>query len=169
MLEQFIATFAGVMLSFLLWFGTVKIWKYQQEKKAQKHLSKEIVEEIKENIGVLSIFAGLIEKNLQEGRITLLGEKLNISARQYSISSGELRLISSSEQRKLIRNSMYDCEGFNHFIENTELLLAVMNLKTQSQALPQAKYRLDQLKEHAQETATYLQGIVEELVALQRK
>ena len=169
MIEQFVATFAGVMLSFLLWFGTVRIWKYQQEKKAQKDLGKEIVEEIKENIDLLGLFAGLIETELQAGRIPVLGQKLNVSARQYSVSSGELRLISGSEQRKLVRNSMYVCEGFNHFVENTELLLAVMNLKAQWQALLGAKYRLNQLREHARETATYLQGIVEDLVGLQRK
>ena len=169
MLEQFIATFAGVMLSFILWFGTVKIWKYQQQKKARDHLSKEIVEEIKENIDVLGLFANLIEKELQAGRIPVLGQKINISARQYSVSSGELRLIGSSEQRKFIRNSMYVCEDFNHFVENTELLLAMGNLKAQPQALSLAKYRLNQLKENARETVTYLHGIAEELAGLQRK
>ncbi|MBM3142378.1 MAG: hypothetical protein FJ005_04950 [Chloroflexi bacterium] len=167
MLEQFLATFAGVILSFLLWFGGERIIKYQHEKKAREHLSKEIIEEIEENIGVLSLFANLIEKNLQAGNIPVLGQKLNISARHYSITSGELRLINNSDQRELIRNSVYICENFNDFVENTELLLAMINLKEHFQALSQATYRLNQLKEHARETATYLRNIVEELTNLQ--
>ena len=159
MIEQFVATFAGVILSFLLWFGGEKIIRHQREKKARDHLSKEIVEEIKENIDVLGLFANLIEKELQAGEIPVLGQKINISARQYSVSSGELRLIRSFEQKKLIRNSMYVCEDFNHFVESTELLLAVGNLKTQPQALSQAQYRLNQLKENARETVTYLHGM----------
>lgn len=167
MVEQFLATFAGVILSFLLWFGGEKIIKYQHEKKAREHLSKEIIQEIKENIDVLNLFAGLIDKNLKAGNLLLLGQKLNISARHYSISSGELRLIRSSEQKKLIRNSVYICEGFNHFVENTELLLAIGNLKDQPQALHLATYRLGQLKEHARETEAYLQNIIEGLTNLQ--
>jgi len=167
MLEQFLATFAGVILSFLLWFGGERIIGHQREEKAREHLSKEIIEEIKENIEILNLFANLIEMNLKAGNIPILGQKLNISARHYSVSSGELRLINSSEQRKLIRNSIYICEDFNHFVENTELLLAIGNLKAQPQALSLATYRLYQLKEHARETAKYLQNIAEELTNLQ--
>jgi len=169
MLGQFLATFAGVILSFLLWFGGERIIKYQHEKKAREHLSKEIIEEIKENIGVLSLFANLIEKNLKAGLIPILGQKLNISARHYSITSGELRLINNPEQRELIRNSVYVCENFNHFVENTELLLAMTNLKEHFQALHLATYRLSQLKEHARETAAYLQeNIVDKLTSPQK-
>jgi hypothetical protein len=166
MLGQFLATFAGVILSFLLWFGGEKVFQYQREKKARAHLYKEIVEEIKENIALLGLFAGTIEKNLKAGKITLLGLKLNISARSSAISSGELRLISDPEQRQLIRNSTYDSQEFNHFVENTELLLAIVNLKDQPQALRIANYRLSQLKEQAEETANYLQkDIIDKLAS----
>lgn len=160
---QFLATFAGVILSFLLWFGSEKIFQYQREKKARAHLYKEIIEEINENIILLGMLAGTIEKNLNEGRIPLLGLKLNISARSSAISSGELRLINNHEQRQLIRNSTYNSQEFNHFVENTEFLLATVNLKAQAQAIHEARYRLNQLKEQAKETATYLRGTVTQL------
>lgn len=166
---QFLATFAGVILSFLLWFGGEKIFQYQREKKARAHLYKEIVQEIKENIILLGMFADMIEKSLKSGRIALLGLKLNVSARSSAISSGELRLISDSEQRQLIRNSTYESQEFNHFVENTELILAIVNLKAQAQALTDAHHRLNQLKEQAKETATYLQeNIINKLTIPQK-
>ncbi|MFC2049797.1 hypothetical protein ACFLTN_01300 [Chloroflexota bacterium] len=165
MLGQFLATFAGVILSFLLWFGGEKIFQHQREKKARAHLYKEIVEEIEENIDFLGLLANLIEENLKAGKVPVFGIKLNISARSSAISSGELRLISDPEQQKLVRNSAYNCGEFNHFIENTELFLAIINLKAQPRALPQAKFRLAQLKENARETATYLRDVVRKLTS----
>jgi len=167
MLEQFLATFAGVILSFLLWFGGERIFQHQREKKARIHLHEEIVEELRENIALLGSFADLLEQELKKGKISVLGLKLNASAMSAAISSGELRLISDPEQRRLIRISADMCGEFNHAIENTELFLAILNLKAQPLALPQAKHRLTQLKEHARRTATYLQGIVKKLTSPQ--
>ena len=163
MLEQFLATFAGVILSFLSWFGGERIIRYQHEKKARAHLSKEIVEEIKENIILLGSFANLIEQALKAGKIPIFGLKLNVSAMSSAISSGELRLISDPEQRQLIRHSAYSCEMFNHIIENSELLLAILDLKAQSQALRQATKHLNQLRKAARKTADYLQDIIDKL------
>jgi len=158
MLEQFLATFAGVILSFLLWFGGVKIFKYQHEKKARAHLKKEIVEELKENIALLGSFANLIEQNLKKGNILVFGLKLNVSAMSSAISSGELRLISNSEQRQLIRISAFHCEEFNHLIDHNELLLSILILKTPPPVLPLATNRLNQLKKYARKSADLLQG-----------
>ena len=173
MLEQFLATFAatfaGVILSFLLWFGGVKFFEHQHEKKARNHLYKEIVDEINLNITLLGTFAKTIERELKKGKISALGLKLDISARSSAISSGELRLISDPEQRQLVRYSAYRCEMFNHFVENTELLLAIINLKDQPRALRQATERLNNLKEDARSTARYLQEhIIDKLTGPQR-
>ncbi len=169
MLEQFLATFAGVILSFILWFGGVKIFEHQHEKKARTHLRKEIIEELKENIALLGSFADLLEQNLKKGRVPVLGLKLNISARSSAISSGELRLINDSEQRQLIRNSAAICEHFNHLTETSGLFLAILNLKAHSQALPQATERLNQLKKTARATAAYLQkDIIDNLTSPQK-
>jgi hypothetical protein len=162
---QFLATFAGVILSFLLWFSGERIIRHQREKKARIHLREEIDDELKENIALLGSFADLLEQQLNKGKISLLGLKLNISAIYAAISSGELRLIGDPEQRRLIRISADMCGEFNHTIENTELFLAILTLKAQPLALPQAKYRLTQLKEHARRTATYLQGVVKKLTS----
>jgi len=167
MLEQFLATFAGVILSFLLWFGGERIIRHQREKKARAHLREEIVEELKENITLLGSFAGLLGQELKKGKISVFGLTLNISAMSAAISSGELRLIGDPEQRRLIRISADICENFNHLIETTELFLAILNLKAQPQALSQAKHRLIQLREHARRTATYLQDTVKKLTSPQ--
>lgn len=167
MLGQFLATFAGVILSFLLWFGGERIIRHQREKKARTHLHEEIDDELKENIALLRSFADLLEQELKRGRIAPLGVKLNVSAMSAAVSSGELRLINDREQRRLIRISADMCKEFNHTIENTELFLAILNLKTQSFALPQARHRLTQLKEHARRTFTYLQGVVKRLTSPQ--
>jgi len=163
MLEQFLVTIAGVILSFLLWFGVERIIRHRREKRARIHLHEEIVDELKENITLLGAFADLLEQELKKGKISLLGLKLNVSAMSATISSGELRLISDSEQRRLIRISADMCGEFNHAIENTELFLAILNLKAQPQALPQAKHRLNELKEHARRSADFLQGIINKL------
>ena len=163
MLGQFLATFAGVILSFLLWFGGERIIKHQHEKKTRTHLREEIVEELKGNIALLGSFADLLEQELKKGKISVFGLKLNVSAMSAAISSGELRLIGKSEQRQLIRISADMCGEFNHIIENTELFLAILNLKAQPQALSQAKHRLNELKEHARKSADFLQGIVDKL------
>jgi len=163
MLEQFLATFAGVILSFLLWFSGERIIRHQREKRARTHLREEIVDELKENIALLGSFADLLEQELKKGKISILGLKLNVSAMSAAISSGELRLINDLEQRRLIRISADMCGEFNHAIENTELFLAILNLKSQPQALPQAKHRLNELKEHARRSADFLQGIINKL------
>jgi len=163
MLEQLLVTIVGVMLSFLLWFGVGWIVKHRREKKARIHLREEIVDELKENITLLGAFADLLEQELKKGKVSILGLKLNVSAMSAAISSGELRLISDSEQRRLIRISADMCGEFNHAIENSELFLAILNLKAQPQALPQAKHRLNELKEHARRTADFLQGKVDKL------
>ncbi|MBN2462689.1 MAG: hypothetical protein JXB43_03715 [Dehalococcoidia bacterium] len=164
---QFLATFAVVILSFLLWFGGERIIRNQREKKARIHLHEEIVDELKENIILRGSFADLLEQELKKGRISPLGLKLNVSALSAAISSGELRLINDPEQRRLIRISADMCGEFNHIIENTELFLVVLSLKAQPMALPQAKYRLTQLKEHARRTVIYLQGVVKKLTTPQ--
>lgn len=165
MIEQFVATFAGVILSFLLWFGGERIIRHQREKKARDHLSKEIVAELKENIALLGSFADLIEQNLKKGNLLVFGAKLNVSAMSGAISSGELRLISDPEQRQLIRISGDMCEEYNHFIDHNELLLSILLLKTQPSPLPLATNRLNQLKEYARKTADFLQGIVDKLTS----
>jgi acyl-CoA synthetase (AMP-forming)/AMP-acid ligase II len=165
MLGQFLATFAGVILSFLLWFGGERIIRHQREKKARAHLREEIVDELKGNITILNSFTDLLERELKKGKISLVGLKLNASAMSAAISSGELRLISDSEQRRLIRISADMCREFNHVIENAELFLAILNVKSQSEALPQAKQRLNALKELAGKSADFLQDIVDKLTS----
>jgi hypothetical protein len=171
MLGQFLATFgatfAGVILSFLLWFGGEKVFQYQREKKARDHLTKEIIEEISNNVILLRNFANLIERNLEGGRIPALGVKLITSAQSSAISSGELRLINDPEKRQLVRFSAYTSQEFNHFVENTELLLAIVNLKEHERALRQATERLNGLKKDAEKTAKYLQeDILDKLTSL---
>ncbi|MCJ7653815.1 MAG: hypothetical protein MUO97_00685 [Dehalococcoidia bacterium] len=163
MLWQLLAIFVSVILSFLLWFGAERIKRDQDDRKTRTHLHEEIVDELKENIALLGAFADLLEQELKKGKISVLGLKLNASAMSAAISSGDLRLISDSEQRRLIRISADMCGEFNHAIENTELFLAILNLKAQPQALPQAKHRLNELKEHARKSADFLQGIVDKL------
>jgi len=163
MLEQLLVTIVGVMLSFLLWFGGKKIFQHQRDKKTRIYLHEAIVEELKKNIDLLGSFATLIEQELKKGNMLVFGLKLNVSAMSAAISSGELRLISDSEQRRLIRISADMCEEYNHLIDHNELLLSILLLKTQPSPLPLATNRLNALKEHARKLADYLQDKVDKL------
>ncbi|MFC1962751.1 hypothetical protein ACFLWB_01990 [Chloroflexota bacterium] len=71
MLDTFGATFFGVIASFLLWFGGQWWLKRRHDQRAEKHMTREMREEIAWNINVLTPFKEIAPKLLGEGNIPL--------------------------------------------------------------------------------------------------
>jgi hypothetical protein len=163
MLETFLATFLGVILSFLLWLAGESILQSQKDKKALEKLVQEISDEIRMNIIILDAFICSIESSLSKQRVPLLGARLSSVAYECIVSSGELRLITDSNLQTLIRYTAYLTEGFNHFSDNTELNLALFNLKEKSVALNSATERLKNLEDDAKDTKANLQKTLNEM------
>lgn len=161
MLITFGATFFGVILSFILWFGGEWWIKHRKEQKALKHITREIHEEIALNINILADLVASTPKTLTSGNIPLFfPQRLNLAVFNYLTSSGELRLLEVSKQRWIL-NAGNQCERFNKFIENTELVLTA--LISHPDGLKHSIHRLEMLAEQAEETARNLSAILEKL------
>ena len=161
MLVTFGATFLGVITSFLLWFGGQWWLKRCNERRAVKHIVREIHEEIAWNINILIDFAESVPRMIAGGNVPLfLPHRLNLSVYRYLTSSGELRLLDVSKQRWIL-NAGTHSERFNKFVDNTELLLA--SLLGLPNSLAVAKQRLDKLAEQACESTKSLNEILGKL------
>lgn len=161
MFVTFGATFFGVIASFLLWYSGQWWLKRRHDQIAVKHIIREIHEEIALNINILALFVKSVPKMMVGGEIPVyLPHRMNLPIYRYLTSSGELRLLDVSKQRK-IQNAGVMSEHFNNFIDNTELLL------TWSLGLPNglniATRRLEGLIEQAKDTAKSLNEILGKL------
>lgn len=162
MLATFGATFLGVIASFLLWFGGQWWIKQQRDKKALEHMMQEIQEEIQLNITLLLQLAQDIPRELNKEKIShYLPHRMRLAVYYYIVSSGEIRLVPSRRNQRLIRYSAVICENFNKFIDNTEMLLAIFLLKPDGLVL--AIHRLEMLAEQAKESANRLQEYLQKL------
>lgn len=155
MLITFGATFAGVFLSFSLWFASRYLIRQWRNKKALKAMMQEIQEELQLNIAILSQLQKSMYEIFDKGHIPMEISRLRLVAHKYAISSGEIRLLTNIRKQRLIRYSSAVLDGHNKFVENTERLLATFLLK--DDGLIWAKYRVDRLVELADDTRKYLQ------------
>ncbi len=163
MANTFGATFLGVIASFLLWYGGTWWLKHQSDKKAKAHILAEIKEEITVNMELLNVSNTSIQKMLLQGNIPVaLPARLRISVYNYATNSGELRLL-SKEIRKNLSYVAYLTESTNKFIENTEVLLALWQLKPQDQALRLAHLRLQNLCDEMNDKRNALKRILDTL------
>lgn len=162
MLATFGATFFGVIASFLLWYGGQWWIERRRNNKALKHMMREIQGEIQFNIALLTQLNQSIPKELSKGMISHhIPNRMRLAVYNYTVSSGEIRLLASRRKRGLIRFSAAICQNFNSFIDNTESLLAIFLLKPDGAEW--AKYRLEKLAEQAQESANLLQDYLGKL------
>jgi len=161
MLVTFGATFFGVIASFLLWFGGQWWIKQRNERRAVKHITREIHEEIALNINTLIWFTEDIPKIMVGGDIPLfLPHRLNLSVYHYLTLSGDLRLLDVSKQRWILNVGTHS-ERFNKLVDNTELLLAsIIGLPN---CLVISKQRLDNLVEQAHESAKRLNEMLRKI------
>lgn len=154
-MNTFIATFFGVIASFLLWFGGQKWLQSQAEKKALHNMATELKEEIELNIALLSQLRQGIPRELSRGNVPHhLPYRLRLVVYDYIVKSGDIRLFTDFSKQRLIRYSAMISENFNHFIDNTETLLGIFILK--SDGLKWARYRLEKLVEQAEDSGGYL-------------
>jgi len=144
-------TFLGVLASFASWFGAQKWLRNQKEKKAKANMSKELKEEILINIGMLDVLIKSVPRELKKGNVpALIPSKLKLQVYDYIIQSGDIRLFGDFSKQRKIRMIGYLCEHFNHFIDNTENILAILLLKPNS--LGTAHHRLANFVESAKDT-----------------
>ena len=127
---NFLAVFAGVILSFSLWFLGEYIIKWLAQRKDREAMTREIVEEAKFNILALNGRIDFVKKRFGGGDVPLFFPRLRTSASSYAISGGTIRLLKSRRKQLLVRymNEIYESE--NSFAENTELLFAILLLRS---------------------------------------
>ncbi len=126
---NFVAVFAGVLLSFSLWFLGEYIIKCLAHSKDREAMTREIVEEAKFNILTLNGTLDFVKKRFDGGDVPMFFSRLRTSASSHAISSGNVRLLKSRRKQLLVRymNEIYESE--NRFAENTELLFAILLLR----------------------------------------
>lgn len=159
-LVTFGAAFAGALFSLLLWFGVDYCIRRKRNKKILKAIMQEIQEELQLDIGILVQLRNL-QQIFDGGNVPFKISRLRHSASNYALSSGEIRLISNIRKQRLVRYAATTCEVFNEFVDNTERLLAIFTLK--DDGLTWAKYRIDRLIEHANDTKSVLEDYLSKL------
>ncbi len=158
------ATFAGVILSFSFWFGGSYLIKWLENRKTLKSMMREIQDEMQFNIAELDISMGYVQKSLSGGDVPLIIPRLRHLATSYAVSSGKLRLIRSIRKQRIVGYTATTCEEYNHFVDNTERLLAILLLR--EDGLTWVKHRLEGFAEHIKECKSLLQDF---LIKLQNK
>lgn len=141
-------------MSFSLWFLGEYVIKWLAQRKDREAMTKEIVEEAKFNIVALNITLDCVKKRLNGGDVPLFFSKLRTSASSYAISSGNVRLLKTRRKQLLVRymNEIY--ERGNRFAESTELLFAILLLR--SDGLTWVDYRLTRFAEDINERISVL-------------
>ena len=92
MLITFGATFLGVMMSFLLWFGGEWYLKRDRDKKALKEMMREMEEEIVININLLKSLTEKAPEMLEGGRIPMfIPQRLKLEVYDYVVATGDIR------------------------------------------------------------------------------
>ncbi len=142
---NFLAVFAGVILSFSLWFLGEHIIKWLAQRKDREAMTREIVEEAKFNILVLNSTQDFVKKRFDGGDIPHFFPRLRTSASSYAISSGNVRLLKTRRKQLIVRymNEIYESQ--NRFNENTELLFAILLLRNDGRTW--VDYRLTRIAE----------------------
>jgi hypothetical protein len=152
---NFLPVFAGVLISFSLWFLGEHIMKWRAQRKDREAMTGEIVEEAKFNILALECRLDFVKKRLDgSGDTPMSLPRLRTSASSYAISSGTIRLLKSRRKRFLVRymNEIYERE--NRFAENTEQLFAILLLR--KDGLTWVNYRLTRIAEATPQTISRL-------------
>lgn len=162
MAVTFGATFAGVFASFLLWFGAGWLIRRGQNKKAREHTVHEIVDEIKVNIAHLDSSMETVASMREKELVPLIFHRLSLTAYQYAIVSGEIRLL-DVHKRVFIGNAASICEAHNRFVDNTELVLAILLLRRDSLNRMIVEYRLDRLSENLKDNRDFLLALLKRL------
>ena len=163
-MDTYLATMLGVITSFLLWYLGTSWFQYRRNKKASEILFKELKEEISFNIELLGQCVIDIQEELSKHIIPcFIPHRLKLSIYEYAVSSGDLRLLPGPQNKGLIINAAYIADSFNKFIENTEYLLGIFQLKPHDQALRLAHHRLNGLIEQGNDTRQTLINILEEI------
>jgi len=152
---NFLAVFAGVILSFSLWFLGEYMFKWRAQRKDREAMIREIVEEAKFNILILNARLDYLRNRLNSGGdLPLYFSRLRISASRYAISSGNVRLLKTKRKQLLVRymNELYERE--NSFAENTELIFATLLLRPDG--LQWVDCRLERIAEDIPKTISLL-------------
>ena len=155
---NFLAVFAGVILSFSLWFLGEHIIKWLAQRKDREAMTREIVEEAKFNILVLTSTQNFVKKRFDGGDIPYFFTRLRTSASSYAISSGNVRLLKTRRKQLIVRymNEIYESE--NRFNENTELLFAILLLRSDGRTL--VDYRLTRIAEGCSQSVSLLTDLL---------
>jgi len=146
MAVTFGATFAGVLASFILWFGSERLIRWLRERRTVDHLLSEVRGEIAVNIMFLRKLAEALphartEVDEKEASRLFVPERALTSACRYAVVSGELRLIRDRRKREAIRNCADACDIFNATADKTDLMIALFMLRPDGMALVNQRQR----------------------------
>lgn len=163
-LETFLPIFLGAFLAFLSVLGAERLLTHLRNRKAKATMLRDIKEEIMMNVAILDNIIRTTQQMRNEKRMVMFLTHMREEVYQYIVASGEIRLINDMEKRSLIRSLGFLCSSFNHFLDNTELLLALFGtLLPQPTALIRAEIRLKGLLEQAEDDKKQLQQWLKQL------
>ena len=119
------ATFAGVFASFILLLGSRWLYSHHRNKETSKYMLQEIEDEIQENINLLAKLMQSLPKIIDdENAPAFFRPRTSTQALRYAIESGDIRLLSDYRKQLLIRDCLANCEAFDKFVENSDLVFA---------------------------------------------
>lgn len=155
-------TFLGVFASFALWFGGQRLYRKRKEKEALRNMSDELKEEMMLNIAMLDNLIQSIPEQISSGTTpALIPYQMKLQVYNYIVKSGDIRLFKDFRKQRKIRYIAHLCEGFNHFVDNTENIVALLLLRENS--LPIVNYRLSNLVDQAKSSRDAIYKLFSEI------
>jgi hypothetical protein len=162
----FLATFLGVLASFLLWFWGEHIIQRSKDKKASKAVLQEVEKEIYFSIESLTTQEKQLTEIIEKKLIPNVIIQLKCSASSYAISSGEIRTLNNREKEQAVREANALCEYFNDFAKSADIYVSIQSGSIQNQSylnyLP-LKEKLSDFIRLIQNTRSMFQSYIEKL------
>lgn len=157
---NFVATFAGVFLSFSLGLVTEYLFKRRASNRERKQMYDEIVDEAEFNLKALDVLLDFTKKAKMGGDIPNLIPPLRRDASGYAIATRNVRLLKDRKKQQLIWALDAIYQSHNRFADNTEEIFKTFLLR--QDGLMWVQVRLTRLIEHIDESKALITKSVAE-------
>jgi hypothetical protein len=124
----FLATFSGVLASFLLWILGEHFIKRNKDKNASKAVLVEVENEITQNIEILTTQENKLKEIIGSKSSPNFLIQLKNTASSYALSSGEVRALHDRGKERIIRDANALCDYFNDFAKSMDTFAAIQSL-----------------------------------------
>ena len=130
-------------------------------------MQQELIEEAQLNIAKLDQLAAMIPEMEEGGNVPVyLPHRMTLAALHQAMATGQLRLLPSAQLQRRWRLIAELGEGFNGFVDNTELIATICLLHPSG--LTVTRYRLRQLAEEAKATKQSMEKILSEVASSEK-